>query len=314
MRAMNQEESSVATLTLECESCGATLSVEEHLRTIECPYCDSPGVVERPPDPNRPRPTFAVGFVLTGSAAAERVSEWVKSRGIFAHGGLKTATVDTVRGVYLPGYLFGATAHASYSAQIGENYTVTETYTTTDSEGRTVTRTRTRIETEWRPLSGNYSGYVQDVVVTASRAISNDELEEIEPFDLRGLRRYDHGLVAGWIAEEPSRSRAECQALAEEEGLQDVGQRIARFLPGDSQRSVQFTSELRDQVLELTLLPVWVFAARYAPDRPPVRVLVNGQTGKVYGDVPLSKVKIAIAVILVLAFFGGIFALVMASQ
>ncbi|MGE0713045.1 MAG: hypothetical protein AB7N76_09675 [Planctomycetota bacterium] len=290
----------------DCESCGATLEVEAELRTITCPYCDSPGVVERPPAPDRPRPTFALGFVLENAAAAERVQGWVKSRGVFAHGGLKTANVESVRGVYLPAYLYGATAWTRYSAEIGEDYTVVETYTTTDSQGRTTTQTRTRTETEWRHLAGEHAGYVQDVLVTASRGVKNDELQGIEPYDLRALRRYDPGIVLGWIAEEPSRTKAECEVLAREEATAEVAKRVAAFLPGDRQRGGRFETRLEDQVLELVLLPVWVFAARYAPDRPPVRVLVNGQTGRVHGEVPLSWPKIIAAALLVLAVIAGL--------
>lgn len=285
----------------ECQSCGAGLQVEAHLRTLTCPYCDSPGVVERPPTPDRPPPTFVVGFVLTGEEAAERVQSWVRSRGLFAHSGLKRASVETVRGVYLPAYLYAATSHTTYSAEIGENYTVTETYTTTDANGKTVTRTRTKTKTEWRSLAGRHACYVQDVLVSASRGLGNDELEAIEPYDLRALVRYEPGMIAGWIAEEASRGREECRELARGEGSDQVGSQIARFLPGDSQRAIRYSTRLSEEALEPVLLPVWVFAARYAEDRPPLRIVLNGQTGQIHGEVPLSWPKIAIAVVLLLA-------------
>ena len=61
------------------------------------------------------------------------------------------------------------------------------------------------------------------------------------------------------------------------------------------------------------LLPVWSFAVRYAEDRAPVQILVNGQTGRVGGKVPISAIKVTIAVLFGLAVVGGI-ALVFASQ
>lgn len=292
-------------LRVECSSCGAGLTVEAHLKTANCPYCDSPSVVERPATYDRPPPAFVVGFVLDQEAAAERVTDWIGSRGLFAHSGLKRASVETVRGVYLPAYLYGAVGDTTYSAQIGENYTVTETYTTTDSEGRTQIRTRTRVETEWRHLVGNHSAYVSDVVVTASRGISNAELEAIEPFDLRALKRYEPGLVAGWIAEEPSRSPEECERLAHDESLEQVGAALARFMPGDSYTDLRWETTLSQQVIDLVLLPVWVFAARYHPKRPPMRILVNGQTGEVQGQVPRSWIKILLAILVVVALVAG---------
>ena len=159
------------------------------MRTTQCPYCASTAVVERPPSRDRPDPTFALGFVVDHERAARAVERWIRSRGLFARSDFKKAAIEFTRGVYLPAYLYGAIAHTEYSAQIGENYTTTETYTTTDSKGRMVVRTRTVTKTEWRSLEGSHSCYMLDVIVSASKAVANKDLEAIEPFDLRALER-----------------------------------------------------------------------------------------------------------------------------
>ena len=225
---------------------------------------------------------------------------------MFAPGAFRRAPIADVRGVYVPAYLYSATAHSSFSASIGENYTVTETYTTTDSQGKTVTRTRTRVETEWRSLHGNHSSYVSDVVVTASRGIANDELAAVEPFDLRALRRYGPKLVSGWMAEDPSLSMAECFALARAEATDEVGRLLTGFMPGDSYRDLRYRTALQQESLELLLLPLWVLAVRYRDDAPPVRLLVNGQTGRVYGKTPTSWLKVAAAVAAVVLLLAAV--------
>ncbi|MEZ4381859.1 MAG: hypothetical protein R3A79_10940 [Nannocystaceae bacterium] len=279
-----------------CESCGSQVQVEAHLRTTTCPYCASPAVIERPRGGGRPQPTFVLAFILPNEAALAAARRWVR-RAWLAKEAFRKAKVEALRGIYVPAYLFSAAAHADYTAQIGENYQ--ETYTTTDSKGRTVTRTRTK--TEWHTLSGRYAAYVSDVVVTASRGIPNDELEGIEPFDLRALHRYSPRLLSGWIAEEASMAAAECRQLAIDEALAEVQQRIARMLPGDKQRGLQVSAKLDALDQELVLVPVWVLPVRWgeAPEQV-VRVLVNGQSGAVFGKAPRSWVKI-IALVLVIA-------------
>ncbi|MCA8960853.1 MAG: hypothetical protein KDC38_10085 [Planctomycetes bacterium] len=275
------------------------MKLQEHERSTVCPFCASPTVVERPTE-ERPDPVFVVGFTLDREHATQKVLSWIRRRGPFAHSGLKSAAVQETRGVYLPAYLYGAVADSSYSAQIGENYTETETYTTTDAKGNRVTRTRTVTKTEWRPLSGTHACYLVDVIVTASKGLPNQELESIEPFDLGGIRPYDPALFSGWIAEEPSLDEAECRRLAHQEGRDEIQRRLRRFMPGDSCRDLEFRTEVRDEILHLISLPIWIFAVRYAADRPPIRLLVNGQTGKVAGKVPWSVGKILLAV------FGGL--------
>src|SRR5258708_14741257 len=136
---------------------------------------------------DRPNPAFVLAFVVGREQALGSVKMWIKrARGFLTHSGLRSAKVDDVRGVYVPAYLYGAVAHSRYSASIGENYTVT--HTSTDSQGRSITTTETR--TEHYTLMGAHSAYVRDVVVTASRGVGNQELECVEPFDLRALVRY----------------------------------------------------------------------------------------------------------------------------
>ncbi len=63
-------------------------------------------------------------------------------------------------------------------------------------------------------------------------------------------------------------------------------------MPGDSYRGLQDTTELHDESLDLVLFPVWVFAIRYNENKPPVRLLVNGQTGKVGGKIPTDWIRL----------------------
>jgi hypothetical protein len=294
--------------SLQCEGCGAQINVAAGLRTAKCPYCASPAVVARPADPSRPEPSFVVGFVVTEEAARATARKWLR-RAWLAPSAFRRADLADVRGTYLPAYLYTAEAHARYQASIGENYTVVETYTTTDSKGNTVTRTRTRTKTEWRELSGEWSAFVDDAIVTSSRGLPNDELQAIEPFDLRALMRFTPAVLAGWIAEDPSLSPAACMQQARAEAADSIAARLAAHMPGDSHRELRFTHTLKNEDLELLMLPVWVLAVRYAADRPPVRLVLNGQTGSIHGRAPKSWAKIGGIVLAVLGLVAAWFLL-----
>jgi hypothetical protein len=294
---------------LECHNCGAALELPPHLRTATCFYCGAPSVVERPPAKDRPVPSLALGFVLPRERALEIARAWVMGAW-FAPGSFRKARVEVTQGLYVPAYLYTAVARSTYRAEIGENYTVSERYTTTDSKGNRVTRTRTRTETEWRSLVGEHAAYVADRVVTASRGISNDELEETEPFDLRALVRYSPKLISGWVAEDPSLSLEQCLELARSEALTEVGRAIDGFMPGDRHRNVWHQTAFSQENLELSLLPLWVLPVRYGDDKL-ARLLVNGQTGKLCGRAPVSALKVATLVLVLLALIAAIVLAVM---
>lgn len=294
--------------TLQCGECGAALALGEY-RTAVCPYCASPTVVERPPTPGRPNPVFTVPFTVTKERVVDLVRSWSLGRRLF-HRSLAKATVEEIKGIYVPACLYSAVTSSNYRVEIGENYTVTETYTTTEN-GKTVTRTRTRTETEWRHLSGVHAAYATDLVVTASRGLPNDELQRIEPFDLRSLRRYAPALVSGWLVEEASLTVAECTELARAEATRLEHERLSRFMPGDRQRGLDFEVELRDETIDPILVPAWVLAMRPEPDRPAMRVLCNGQSGLVWGPERLSATKI---VLWIAALVVVILAIVLAAM
>ena len=262
--------------------------------------------MERPPSPDRPVPAFTLPFVVDAEHARALVARWLRTRGFFHDPKLRTAVIDEMRGVYVPTYLYAAIARSQYVAEIGENYTETETYTTTDSKGNSVTRTRQVTKTEWRTLQGSRSGYVMDVIVTASRGLPNHELERIEPFDLRQMRRYQPALFAGWIAEEPTLSVASCFEIARAEALEKVGRALAAFMPGDSHRGLRHSTMLEHETAALMHVPVWILAARHDPHKPPVRIVMNGQSGEVFGRAPVSVFRILLVVAIVLAVVAAL--------
>ena len=294
-------------MTFACEQCGASVELSG-VSSARCPYCASPSVVERAP-PGRPRPAYMVAFGNDEQHARAILARWLGRKPWFADGSIARAQVDALRGVYVPAYLYSAVAHTTYSVSIGEHYEDTEEVEETDAEGKKTKRTRTITRTEHRPLAGLHVGYITDVVVSGSAGLANRELEAVEPFDLRQLRRHAPELVSGWIAEDFARDHAECIASSRTEALDDIGARLRRFMPGDSYSDLTWSTKLSWEAMEPILVPVWIAAARYRDDRPPLRIVINGQTGAVHGDVPIVWWRVMIAVLVLAAVGAAIYLL-----
>lgn len=292
------EDASAAGQSLRCEGCGAALRLAAGLRATRCPYCAAPVVLA--PAAGERSPTFVLGFSVNEAAARAAARRWIASTW-FTPRAFKRADVTETRGVYLPAYLYSAEAHVEYRAEIGEHYTVVETYIGSDGKAKT----RTRTKTEWRSLRGKWSAFVDDLLVTASRGLPNDELEAVEPFDLRALRRYTPKVISGWLAEDPSLSEAHCRALAQQEAQASIGRRLGAHMPGNTYRGLEYETRLRHEDLEPVLVPVWVLAVRYAPDRPVIRMVLNGQSGRIHGRPPRSWIMIVSVVLSVLVLAVG---------
>jgi hypothetical protein len=291
--------------TFACGHCGASLAFER-VRTETCPYCASPNFVERPPAPGQPDPRFVVTFVGDAEVARRALDRWLGSRTIFADSAIKRARVEDMRGIYVPAYLYSAVAHTDYHAHIGEHYTETETYTATNQDGKTETRTRTVTRTEYRQLAGYHVGYVTDVIVSASHGLSNREMSRVEPFDLKQMRRFDPALVSGWIAEEFAQSADACERTCRTEAVDQVGEKLRRFMPGDSYSDLTWRTSVAWESIDPILVPVWVLALRYREQKDPLRVVINGQTGKIVGKVPLAVWKVTLGVIVLASIIAAV--------
>jgi hypothetical protein len=212
--------------------------------------------------------------------------------------------------VYLPAYLYSAVARSDYTAQIGEHYTEVETYKKKDENGHETTEMRSVTRTEYRAIAGQHVGYVTDVIVTASAALDQRTLGALEPFDLRQLRRFSPALISGWIHEEFSRDADACMRMSRREAIDAVGDKLRAFLPGDSYSDLHWQTRVDWESLDPVLVPVWVFAVRYRDNKEPLRIVINGQTGRIAGKVPLAWWKIAAAIAVLLAVIGAILFLV----
>lgn len=276
---------------LQCGSCGAQLRIDPGQRTARCPFCDAPSVVDRPAAPGRPIPVFALGFAVEREAATRAVRDWIRSRRM-APFGLRHLAVERMSGVYLPAYLYSATANSRYEASIAEKYK--KVSIERDDDGFSVGR---REETEYRDLIGRHVASLADILVTASHNVSNEEIQAIEPFDLGRLRRYTPALLQGWSAEEVSASPETCLGHARGEAHTSVTRLLRGFMPGDGVRSLRHHTEFEEESIDLTLVPVWICTMRYHPRKPPLRILVNGQSARAGGWVPFSWAKLGLVVL-----------------
>jgi predicted RNA-binding Zn-ribbon protein involved in translation (DUF1610 family) len=296
-----------------CDQCGAEVATDPDQRSYVCPFCDSTYVVELPAsETGRQPPEFVIGFSVTREQAEEKYRQWIAEGGLFRPGDLRNvAAVEKLRGIYLPFWNFSMLAQSRWSASIGEYWYRTETYTTVEN-GKTVTKTRQVRETEWWPLSGRHHRYYSGYLVSGSRGLLQNDAERIKPFQLPALARYEPKYLAGWLAEEYSIARDEALRICQEEFYRQEQQNVAAFIPGDTHRSLQVETHFSNINSDLCLLPIYIFSYRYRDTL--YRFMVNGQTGRVAGDKPLSWPRVWAFVAVILVLIAIIVAVVMAMN
>lgn len=287
------------TVSRRCTGCGSLVDLPADLVASTCSYCGSSLV-------DTDRAAAAVDkvapFRMERSVARARLSGYLSGK-LFAPDAVRKLRVDErgLRGVLVPFWSYDGVVRSRYSADVGITYLETRTYT--DSEGKR--RTKTVPKTEWFPLSGTVARRFHDHLVSASKGLPEKESNALEPFDLGWARDFDPRMISGFEAELPSVESDAADETARQELETAERHRIARdFLPGDRNKVRDLHSEVTVEDREIVLLPVWTSC--FVHNGNPYRILVNGQTGKAAGKVPLSIPKILLAVGLALALITGI--------
>jgi len=278
-----------------CQSCGAEVAMDANSRSYVCPFCDSTYVVDfSPAESGRQPPEFVIGFAIAPEQAARRFHQWLRENTWFRPGDLRLAQLEgKLRGVYLPFWSFSMQAESVWRAEIGEYWYRTESYTVTVN-GKTERRTRQVRETEWWNLSGRHHDYYSGYLIAGSRGLGQQESQRILPYRLEALKRYQPYFLAGWLSEEYSIDRETALAQCREEFNRRVQADVAAFLPGDTYRELRVGTEYAQIGSDLILLPVYLASYRYRNKL--YRFMLNGQTGRIAGDKPLSRRRIGAAV------------------
>jgi hypothetical protein len=262
-----------------------------------------------PAESGRQEPEFVIGFAIPTEKAEEIYRRWLGAGGFFRPGDLhRQAQADGLRGIYLPFWSFSLKADSRWSAQVGEYWFRTETYTERDEKGNLVTKTRQVRETEWWPLDGGHHGYYSFYLVTGSKGLPQGVSEWIQPFQLLALKRYSPRYLPGWLSEEYSVEKEVAYAMTEAEFRRRESAAVAALLPGDTYGNLEVETAFSKVNSDLILLPIYLRSYRYRGKL--YRTLINGQTGKIAGEKPVSPGRIAAFVALIFAVIALIFLLV----
>lgn len=286
-----------------CGNCGAKTQINLDAPTHSCAFCGSKSVN---PDAQKTRliePAGVLPFRISRAAAQERFKDWVGNDWL-APSDLKAgAMLDNLHGIYIPYWTFDAQAESSWSGEAGFHYYVP--VQTTDREGRTVTQQQQR--TRWEYRSGHHSAFYDDLLLMASRRLTQQEgtVQEVSHYDMTAVVDYDPRFLLGWEAEVYSIDLTESTRNAEAQLREREERACADQLGGDVQRSLQVNTSLSQQTFKHLLLPLWICAYTY--NGKLYRFLVNGQTGQVAGERPKSWVKIALLVLAFVLFAGVLY-------
>jgi Zn finger protein HypA/HybF involved in hydrogenase expression len=297
--------------SIKCQSCGAVLNVEPNITSTKCSFCGSNQVLEQQVDPNLYQPESLAPFAVDDARANNLFRDWL-GRGLFTPNDLKrTGGGQKLRGVYLPFWTFDAHAESDWRAESGDYYYETQWVTVT-RDGKQVQEQQQVQKTRWYWTNGHHRGDYDDVLVYATRSIPTKILQKVYPYDTKQLVPYQPQYLSGWSAESYQVPLAEAWPIGRDIITQHERSACDSEVPGDTHRNLNVSTLLSALTFKHVLLPVWVASYRYHDKT--FRFMINGQTGRVEGEKPVSWIKVTIAVVLAVVIVGLLIYLYSRSQ
>lgn len=283
------------TKTVKCESCHAISVFDADRAAQRCDFCGSPSIVPHEEFDDTITPESLLPAVVPSTRVRDLLRQWYGSRWWAPNKLKKAALTDTLQGIYLPYWTFDAHVEADWTAESGYHYYETQSYT--DSQGKR--QTRQVQKTRWVPSSGHLAHFFDDNLVPGTVGVHLKLLRKVEPFPtLEDLKPYDPAYVRGWTVERYQVDLHQAAELNKGDMENQVRAMCARDVPGDTHRNLQVDSRYQGRTFKHILVPVWL--ASYTYGSKSYQVVINGYTGKLAGEHPLSWIKITLAVLVVI--------------
>ena len=267
-----------------CPSCGAELICDASTAATSCPYCGNPTVVPGQFS-GALKPDFVLPFKLSKEDAVAALKNHYKGKPLLPKAFTNGNHIEEIKGVYVPFWLFDANASGSglYEA-------------TTSSRHRNgdYVITTTRHYDVRRAGTTQFMG----VPVDGSTKMPNGHMDAIEPFDYRAFQPFSTAYLPGYMADKYDEDADTCQARAHSRMRNSVSSELSASITGYSSVSTRSENIQIDYTAKhYALLPVWMLHTKW--QGKDYLFAMNGQTGKLVGDLPVDKRKFA-------AWFAGI--------
>lgn len=257
-----------------CKSCGGELVCDATTAATHCPYCGNP-IVLMGRLTGTLKPDYVIPFRLDKEKAKEGLYRHFKNKPLLPKSFKSEATIDEIKGVYVPFWLFDATADANV------RYRATRVRFWSDSDYNYT-------ETSHYAVSRAGNVAFERVPVDGSSKMADDLMESIEPYDFSDAVDFQTAYLAGYLADKYDVTVEQSIDRANERIRKSTEETFASTVQGyNSVIPEHSTIRLRDTSSKYALYPVWLLNTDWKGTK--YTFAMNGQTGKFVGNLPLDK-------------------------
>lgn len=256
-----------------CPSCGAELICDDTTAATSCPYCSNPTVVPGQFKGVR-RPDYVIPFQITKEQAIAALKQHCKGKLLLPKTFKDEHHIQEIKGVYVPFWMFDG------EADVDVKYTATRSTRVHRGDDEVIT-------THHYALHRAGTVAFKGIPVDGSTKMPDAYMDAIEPYDYDALRPFAMAYLPGFLADKFDVDADESFGRAEER-IRNSAYDSMRQTVGFYETVVPIHSraDIRRGDTRYALMPVWMLNTKYRGRD--YLFAVNGQTGKMVGELPIS--------------------------
>ena len=257
-----------------CPSCGAELLCEMTTAATSCPYCGNPTIIPGQLSGTL-RPDLIIPFTLDQTAAEDALRRHCRRKPLLPKAFSEKNHLQQARGVYVPFWLFSGDADADITFHATRSRTYTKgDYRITETSHFNVRR------------AGNVA--FNQIPADASEKMPDDLMDSIEPYDYTRFQPFSTAYLPGYLADKYDVTAEKSVQRADRRSEQTALDMMQRDVTGYETVTVRRKEIIlhRGRV-QYALLPVWLLNTRW--NDQDFLFAMNGQTGKIVGDLPVDN-------------------------
>ena len=257
-----------------CKSCGGEIIGDENTAATACPYCGNP-VVMMEQFSGTLKPDLVIPFKLDKKAALAALKRHYEGKKLLPKVFKDENHLQEIQGVYVPVWLFDTQAEADV------RYRATQVRVWSDSR-------YDYTQTSYFAVSRSGSIGFERIPVDGSTKMEDALMESIEPFDHKDAVDFQTAYLAGYLANKYDVDAEESIERANTRVRQSTEEAFAETTQGYTSVIPQYSSiRLQDGKVQYALYPVWLLNTKW--NGKTYTFAMNGQTGKLVGDLPMDK-------------------------
>ena len=257
-----------------CKQCGGEVVADETTGATHCPYCGNP-VVLTGHFAGLLKPDLVIPFKVDKKAAIAALQNHYKGKILLPKVFKDQNHIEEVKGLYVPVWLFDTDADAYVQ------YRATRTRTWSDSQ---YNYTATDY---YAVLRGGGIGF-ENVPVDGSTKMEDALMESIEPFNIADAVPFQTAYLPGYMADKYDVDAESSIDRANERIKKSTEDAFRSTVMGyTSVTTVNSNISLQNGKARYALYPVWILNTDWNGKK--FTFAINGQTGKIAGDLPMDK-------------------------